>query len=83
MPTFLTNQITSRLLYSFNPDFFIRGLVQWNSSREIIGSNFLLNYRYAPGSDVFLVYNHAWDTEGSLRQRNRSVQLKMSYFWKR
>ncbi len=81
--SFLTNQITSRLLYSFSPGFFVRGLVQWNSAREIIGSNFLLNYQYAPGSDLFLVYNHAWDTEGEFRQRNRSVQLKVSYFWKR
>ncbi|MCH2662943.1 carbohydrate binding family 9 domain-containing protein [bacterium] len=81
--SFLTNQITSRLLYSFSPDFFVRGLVQWNSARKIVGSNFLLNYRYAPGSDVFLVYNHAWDADSEIKQRNRSVQLKVSYFWKR
>jgi hypothetical protein len=47
-----------------------------------VGSNFLLNYHYTPGSDIFLVYNHAWDTEGGLHQNNRSVQLKVSYFWK-
>ena len=79
---FLTNQITNRFLYSFSPDLFVRALVQWNSKREVVGSNFLLNYRYTPGSDIFLVYNHAWDTEDGLHQNNRSVQLKVSYFWK-
>ncbi|MCZ6633348.1 MAG: DUF5916 domain-containing protein [bacterium] len=79
---FLTNRITNRFLYSFTPDLFVRGLIQWNSKREVVGSNFLLNYRYRPGSDLFLVYNHAWETEGSLHQLNRSIQLKLSYFWK-
>ncbi len=80
---FQTNQLTNRFLYTFTPDFFVRGLVQWNSSREVIGSNFLLNYRFAPGSDIFLVYNHAWDTENDMAQLSRSVQLKVSYFWKK
>ena len=80
---FQTNQLTNRFLYTFNPDFFVRGLVQWNSRREVVGSNFLLNYRFAPGSDIFLVYNHAWDTATDFAQLNRSVQLKVAYFWKK
>ncbi len=43
----------------------------------------LLNYQYLPGSDLFLVYNQAWDTEGGWQQANRSLQFKLAYFWKR
>ncbi len=47
------------------------------------GGNFLFNYRYLSGNDLFLVYNQAWDTEGGLQQASRSLQLKVSYYWQR
>ena len=62
---------------------FARGFLQWNSARELVGGNFLFNYRFLPGSDLFVVYNQVWDTEGGLQQANRSLQLKVSCFWKR
>ncbi len=49
---------------------------------EIIGINALCSWRYRPGSDIFLVYNQAWDTEGD-GQLNRSLQFKLTNFWKR
>ena len=33
---------------------FVRGFLQWNSAQELVGGNFLFNYRYLPGSDLFL-----------------------------
>ena len=80
---FTTNRLSNRFLYSFTPDFYVRGLVQWNSKEELVGGNFLLNYRYLPGSDLFLVYNQSWDTEGALKQRSRSLQFKLAHFWNR
>ncbi|MFT5089277.1 MAG: hypothetical protein ACI906_002894 [Candidatus Latescibacterota bacterium] len=80
---FTTNRLSNRFLYSFTPDFFVRGLVQWNSKDEIVGGNFLLNYQYRPGSDLFIVYNQAWDTGGGLKQRSRSLQFKLAHFWNR
>ena len=62
---------------------FVRGFLQWNSAQELVGGNFLFNYRYLPGSDLFLVYNQVWDTEGGLQQASRSLQLKVSYYWQR
>ena len=41
------------------------------------------NYRFLPGSDLFVVYNQVWDTEGGLQQADRSLQVKVSWFWKR
>jgi len=80
---FLTNVLSNRFIYSFSPDLFVRGFVQWNSEGEVVGGNFLFNYRYRPGSDIYLVYNQAWDTEEGFDQLNRSLQLKTTYFWNR
>ena len=80
---FNTHLFGHRFLYSFSPDMFARGFLQWNSARELVGGNFLFNYRFLPGSDLFVVYNQVWDTEGGLQQANRSLQLKVSCFWKR
>ena len=83
LPTgdFLTNRLSNRVTYSYSPELFVRGFAQWNSKREVVGGNFLLSYQYRPGSDLYLVYNHAWDTEGGWRQLNRSLQMKLAYFW--
>ncbi|MEE2658958.1 MAG: DUF5916 domain-containing protein [Candidatus Latescibacterota bacterium] len=77
---FTAYRLSQRMLISLNTDLYLRGLAQWNSKDEIVGVNVLFSYRYRPGSDLFLVYNHAWDTEGGRRQRNRSLQLKLAYF---
>ena len=79
---FTTNHLGQRFVYSFTP-VFIRGFDQWNSKSVVVGGNFLLNYRHQPGSDLFLVYNQVWDTEGDLRQAHRSLQLKFTYLWQR
>jgi hypothetical protein len=79
---FATYRLGNKVLYSFTPALFVRGVIQLNSKTEIVGGNFLLSYQFAPGSDFFFVYNHAWDTKSGLRQLNRSFQLKLSFFWK-
>ena len=81
--TFNTHLFGHRFLYSFSPDLFVRGFLQWNSAQELVGGNFLFNYRYLPGSDLFVVYNQVWDTESGLQQASRSLQLKVSYYWQR
>ena len=80
---FTTNRLGQRFILSLTPDFFVRGFVQWNSKSELVGGNFLLNYRYRAGSDLYLVYNQVWDTEGDFRRAHRSLQLKFTYFWQR
>jgi hypothetical protein len=84
LPTgdFTTHRTSQRMLLTLSTDLYVRGLVQWNSQREVVGGNLLLGYRYLPGSDLFLVYNHLWDTENGTHQLDRSLQLKLSYFWR-
>ena len=71
--------LTNRLLYSFSTDFFVKMFVQWNNDNESMSTNFLLNYRYRQGSDVFLVVDNGYDTFDGLERRNRSVLVKLSY----
>jgi len=52
---------------------------QWNNDDEAIGLNFLANYRFRPGSDLFLVYDQAFGTEAGLAEKNRALLLKLSY----
>ncbi len=74
--------LSNRIVYSFTTNFFVKLFTQVNNDKQIMSTNFLLNYRYKPGSDVFLVYDNGFDTEdgfGSIKQRNRSLILKVSY----
>ena len=70
---------TTRFIYSFSTDFFVKFFAQWNNDKEIVSTNFLLNYRYRPGSDIFLVIDNGFDTVTDFRKQNRSVLLKWSY----
>ena len=76
---FNIHTLSNRLQYSFSTDFFVKLFVQWNNDKEFASANFLLNYRYRPGSDIFLVFDSAYGTEPTLTRRNRSVLLKLSY----
>ena len=71
--------LSNRLLYSLSTDFFVKVFAQVNNDRELVGANFLLNYRFRPGSDLFLVYDHGFDSADGLNQTNRAVLVKLSY----
>ncbi len=71
--------VNARLIYSFTTDFFVKLFTQWNNEDELASFNFLVNYRYRPGSDIFLVYDQAFGTIGGFEERNRALLLKLSY----
>ena len=71
--------LSNRLQYSFSTDFFVKLFVQWNNDKAFASANFLLNYRYRPGSDLFVVFDSAYDTDTGLTRKNRSVLVKLSY----
>jgi hypothetical protein len=70
---------SGRVIYSFTTDFFVKLFAQWNNDKEVVSANFLLNYRYRPGSDIFLVIDNGFGTDTTFRRQNRSVLLKWSY----
>lgn len=71
--------LSNRLVYAFNTDFFVKLFAQWNNDSEQMSANVLLSYRYRPGSDVFFVFDHGFDTHDGFQKQNRAVLLKVSY----
>ena len=74
--------LSNRIVYSFTTNFFVKLFTQLNNDKQSVSANFLLNYRYRPGSDIFLVYDNGFDSTdglGSIKQQNRSIILKWSY----
>jgi len=88
-PPYATNTLSTRVSYSFSPELFLKGFVQYNDDRRLATLNLLFWYIYRPGSDLYVVYNNGWETDvpGStpriLRVRNRSLAVKMTYWLSR
>jgi len=60
---FTTKLATTRLTYTFTPRMFVGGLLQYNSTRNVLSTNVRLRWEYEPGSELFVVYNDQRDTE--------------------
>jgi len=53
----------TRLTYTVSPRMFVSGLVQYNSRSDSFTSDLRLRWEWAPGSELFLVYTEARDTD--------------------
>lgn len=82
--------VTARVVYSFSPRLSTRALIQWNSFRKEINTNFRLRFLTTPGSDMFIVYNERRATDDMVFPaasidgfgvRNRTVALKFTYLF--
>jgi len=70
--------LTQRSDITFNKSLFWSTLVQYSNQRDNLGINSRLQWRFAPLSDLFLVYNDNYFTE-QFGPSFRSVNLKASY----
>lgn len=71
--------ITPRVDVTFNKSLFFTALAQYSNQRENLGLNARLQWRFAPLSDLFLVYNDNYFTDG-FTPRFRSINLKLNYW---
>ncbi len=79
---FNVNVFGGRFAYSFSPQLFAKLFAQWNSSDDLISTNFLLNYIYRPGSDFYLVFNQTYDSNGGGVNLEESTLVgKLTYWW--
>ena len=79
---FNTNIFGGRVVYSFSTDLFTKFYVQWNSDRNLVTTNFLVNYIYRPGSDFYLVFNQTYGTESrSTELMDTTLVAKVTYWW--
>ena len=72
--------ISPRVDITFNKSLFWATLVQYNSRSGNIGINSRLQWRFAPLSDLFLVYNDNYFSDDVFAPRFRSVNLKVTYW---
>ena len=71
--------LTPRMDLTFNKSLFFTALAQYSNQRENFGINARLQWRFAPLSDLFLVYNDNYNING-FTPRFRSINLKMTYW---
>lgn len=71
--------ITPRMDVTFSKSIFFTALAQYSNQRDNFGINARLQWRFAPLSDLFLVYNDNYSTDG-FSPRFRSINLKMTYW---
>ena len=79
---FDANAFGGRVSYSFSTTFFTKVFTQWSTDRDVLSANFLVNYIYRPGSDVYLVFDQNYDTrDGGIKLLGWTVVGKMTYWW--
>ena len=79
---FDTNIFGGRVGYSFSTDLFTKLYVQWNSDRNLVTTNFLINYIYRPGSDFYLVFNQTYGTDSMTNGLlDTTLVGKVTYWW--
>ena len=78
---FMTNVISSRMVYSISRDMFAKSFLQWNDSAEILSLNLLYNFYYRSGSNIYIVFNQFWDFGNDVFDaRDRAVLMKLDYW---
>lgn len=74
----LTN---TRVNYSFNQNVHLMAYFQYNTQTDFMGFNLRFQWRFAPASDFFLVYNDSYlDQNGIMQSSERAVMAKLLYW---
>jgi hypothetical protein len=71
--------VSPKIDVTFSKSVFWSTLVQYSNQRDNLGINSRLQWRFAPLSDLFLVYNDNYFVN-SFQPRNRSLNLKFTYW---
>ena len=65
---------------TFNKDLFWATFVQYSSQSNDFSINSRLQWRFAPLSDLFVVYNDNYFTENVFAPRVRALNVKLTYW---
>jgi len=71
--------ISPKIDVTFSKSIFWSTLIQYSNQRDNLGINSRLQWRFAPLSDLFLVYNDNYFVN-SFEPKNRSINLKLTYW---
>ena len=72
--------IGPRLDFTFTDKLFLTSFVQYNNQIDNINLNIRFQWRFAPVSDLFIVYTEN-SFPGDYRIKNRGLVLKLSYWF--
>ena len=79
---FDANAFGGRVSYSFSTTLFTKLFTQWSTDRDVLSANFLVNYIYRPGSDLYFVFDQNYDTrDGGFKLLGWTVVGKLTYWW--
>ena len=81
-PTETLVLVNTKFEFSFTRKLFWSTVLQFNTQGENFGINSRLQWRFAPLSDLYLVYNDNYKTNGAFDfdVESRSINLKLSYW---
>ncbi len=71
--------LSPKIDITFNKSLFWSTLVQYSTQQDNLGFNSRLQWRFAPLSDLYLVYNDNYFVN-SFAPRSRSINLKFTYW---
>lgn len=72
--------VSPRVEVTFTKNLFWNTLLQYSTLQDNFGINSRLQWRFAPLSDLFLVYNDNYFTDTTFAPRFRSINLKLTYW---
>lgn len=68
--------VNFRIEYSVNSQLLTRTVLQYNNADSFKGVQFILDYIFRPGDDLFLIYREARTGDG---QKDRTLAMKLTY----
>jgi hypothetical protein len=71
--------ISPKIEVTFSKSIFWSTLIQYSNQRDNFGINSRLQWRFAPLSDLYLVYNDNYFVDG-FAPKTRSINLKITYW---
>lgn len=78
--------IRSRNTYQVNKYLFFRGIVEYNSFRKRLMSDFLASFTYIPGTVIHIGYGSLYEklewVDGEYRPASRFMETKRGFFFK-
>jgi hypothetical protein len=79
---FNTTLVQANVGVTFTTRLFADALIQYNTDVDDLSANLRFNYKYRPGSDIFVVYNERRDFEGLPDDTvDRSFTVKWTYLF--
>ena len=73
-----------RFDFSFTPDATATLFAQYEDTTDLLSLHARFAWRYRPGSELFLVYDHNWDAAelGDPSTRDRRITFKLAQLFR-